>query len=48
MHGVKYILDSMVELGKIKDDSADFVKGFLDTFEYADDWKVIMEIREVE
>lgn len=48
MHGMKYILDSMVELGKIEDDDASHVKGFLDTFEYGKEWKVIMEIREVE
>ena len=44
----KFILDSMVKAGKLKDDNRNYVAGFIDTFEYANTSKVILEIEEVE
>lgn len=43
----KFILDAMVKAGKLKDDNRNFVSGFTDTFEYAKESKVILEIKEV-
>ena len=43
----KFILDSMVKAGKLKDDNRNCVTGFTDTFEYAKESKVILEIEEV-
>ncbi len=43
----KFILDSMVKAGKLKDDNRNYVKGFTDTFEYGKSSKVILEIEEV-
>ena len=43
----KFILDSMVKAGKLKDDNRNYVAGFMDTFEYANTSKVILEIEEV-
>lgn len=43
----KFILDSMVKAGKLKDDNRNHVTGFIDTFEYAKATKVILEIEEV-
>lgn len=43
----KFILDSMVKSGKLKDDNRNYVTGFTDTFEYGDETKVILEIAEV-
>ena len=43
----KFILDSMVKAGKLKDDNRNYVKGFADTFEYGKESKVILEIEEV-
>lgn len=43
----KFILDSMVKAGKLKDDNRNYVIGFTDTFEYAKESKVILEIKEV-
>lgn len=43
----KFILDSMVKAGKLKNDNRNFVTGFRDTFEYAKESKVILEIKEV-
>lgn len=43
----KFILDSMVKAGKLKDDNRNYVVGFQDSFEYADESKVILEIEEV-
>ena len=43
----KFILDSMVKAGKLKDDNRNFVEGFTDTFEYAKESKVILEIEEI-
>ena len=42
----KFILDSMVKGGKLKDDNRNYVKGFNDTFEYGKSSKVILEIEE--
>ena len=43
----KFILDAMVKAGKLKDDNRNCVTGFTDTFEYAKESKVILEIEEV-
>lgn len=43
----KFILDSMVKAGKLKDDNRNYVVGFEDTFEYAKTSKVILEIEEI-
>lgn len=44
----KFILDSMVKAGKLKNDNRNFVSGFIDTFEYSKQSKVILEIEEVD
>lgn len=44
----KFILDAMVKAGKLKDDNRNCVTGFTDTFEYAKDSKVVLEIKEVQ
>jgi Holliday junction resolvase RusA-like endonuclease len=44
----KFILDSLVELGILKDDNRKMVCGFVDKFEYADKSKVIVELNEIE
>ncbi len=43
----KFILDSLVELGILKDDNRKMVCGFIDKFDYADKSKVIVELTEV-
>ena len=43
----KHILDAMVKAGKLKDDNRKFVTAFTDTFDYAKEAKVILEIEEV-
>lgn len=43
----KFILDSLVELGILKDDNRKMVCGFEDRFEYADKSKVIVELEEI-
>lgn len=43
----KFILDSLVKAGKLKDDNRNCVTGFIDTFEYAKESKVIFKIKEV-
>lgn len=40
----KYILDTMVSLGKIPNDNSQYVKGFSDTFEYESEYRVIIDI----
>lgn len=45
--GKKFILDAMVNFGKIANDNHRHVVGFTDTFEYAKQSKVILEIEEV-
>lgn len=44
----KFILDSMVKAGKLKDDNRNYVTAFTDTFEYGKTSKVILEIEEME
>lgn len=44
----KFILDALVEHSKLKDDNRNCVIGFRDDFVYGDDWKVILDIEEVE
>lgn len=46
--GKKFILDSMVKHGKLKDDNRKCVTAFTDTFEYAKEAKVVLEIEETE
>ena len=43
----KFILDALVKAGKLADDNRKIVTAFVDTFEYGDEAKVIMEIEEV-
>jgi len=43
----KFILDSMVKCGKLKDDNRNCVTGFIDTFDYGKETKVILDIEEV-
>ena len=43
----KYILDSMVKLGKLQDDNRNNVVGFTDEFVIEDERKVIMYIEEL-
>lgn len=43
----KFILDSMVKTGKLKDDNRNYVIGFTDSFEYGRETKVILEIEEM-
>ena len=43
----KFILDSLVELGILKDDNRKMVCGFEDRFKYADKSKVIVELEEI-
>lgn len=43
----KFILDAMVKAGKLEDDNRKIVTSFVDTFEYGDEAKVIMDIEEV-
>lgn len=43
----KFILDALVKAGKLKDDNRKIVTAFEDNFEYGDEAKVILEIREV-
>lgn len=45
--GKKFILDTLVKLGKLKDDNRKYVVGFSDTFELGDRAKVILYIEEV-
>lgn len=42
----KFILDALVKCGKLKDDNRRCVSAFTDTFEYGDEAKVILEIKE--
>ena len=42
----KFILDALVKAGKLRDDNAKCVTAFTDTFEYGDQTKVILEIKE--
>lgn len=42
----KFILDCMVRCGKLKDDNRNCVTGFVDTFAYGKETKVILDITE--
>jgi len=42
----KFILDSLVSLGKIQDDNRKNVTGFTDNFDYGEEYKVELEIYE--
>jgi len=44
----KFILDTMVKYGKLKDDNRNYVYAFTDSFEYGSETKVILEIEEKE
>ena len=44
----KYILDALVKYGKLKDDNRKNVCGFTDSFYYGKEWKVVLEIEEVD
>ena len=44
----KFILDSLVELGVLKDDNRKIVEGFVDKFEYSDKSKVVVKLIERE
>lgn len=43
----KFILDTLVKAGKLKDDNRRYVVGFVDNFSYAKENKVILDIEEV-
>lgn len=43
----KFILDSLVKAGKLKDDNRNYVVGFEDSFEYDKESKVILEVEEI-
>ena len=45
--GKKFILDTLVSLGKLKDDNRNNVCAFTDTFTYGKEWKVVLNITEV-
>lgn len=45
--GKKFILDTLVVMGKLKDDNRNNVCAFTDTFTYGKDWKVVLKIQEV-
>ena len=42
----KFILDSLVELGVLKDENRKMVCGFVDEFDYAEESKVVVELEE--
>ena len=44
----KFILDALVKRGKLKDDNRKCVTGFTDSFEYGDETKVVLYIKEAE
>ena len=44
----KFILDAMQKCGKLENDNRKWVTGFTDSFAIGDDYKVILEIEEVE
>lgn len=43
----KFILDALVDLGKLKNDNRNNVCSFSDSFYYGKDWKVVLNITEV-
>lgn len=44
----KFILDTMVKTGRLKDDNRNYVAGFIDTFEYGNATKVILTTEEIQ
>lgn len=46
--GKKFILDTMVKCGKLRDDNRKCVTAFTDTFSYGKETKVILEIKELD
>lgn len=46
--GKKFILDAMQKSGKLDNDNWKWIRGFSDSFELGDDYKVILDIEEVE
>lgn len=46
--GKKFVLDALVKSGKFKDDNRKYVIGFTDSFAIGPDYKVVIDIREVE
>lgn len=44
----KFILDALQKSGKLKNDNRKWVTGFKDDFGYGEEYKVILEIEEVE
>lgn len=44
----KFILDALVEQGKLKDDNRNYVRAFTDHFSYAKESKVILTITEID
>lgn len=48
MSAKKFILDAMVKCGKLIDDKPKYVQWISDSFEYSDEWRVVIEISEVE
>ena len=44
----KFILDALQKCGKLANDNRKWVTGFTDSFEIGDDYKVILDIVEVE
>ena len=45
--GKKFILDAMQKSGQLDNDNWKWIRGFSDSFELGDDYKVILEIEEV-
>lgn len=43
----KFILDALVEAGVLKDDNRKIITNFTDSFKYADESKVIVELEEI-
>ena len=43
----KFILDTLVSLGKLEDDNRKNVCGFSDSFYYGKEWKVVLNIKEI-
>lgn len=44
----KFILDSLVKAGKLRDDNRKCVTAFTDTFDYGDQSKIILTVEEVQ
>lgn len=46
--GKKFILDALQKSGKLENDNWKWIRGFSDSFELGDDYKVILDIEEDE